>query len=170
MALPEETPSNKKSDPVSRFRESYANALADAEVQATHTKTEGWQRLYANFHRENRDKLASVSKRFRHFADTLELAGTHEELEKEVGEMKKELTSIRTEKTAFEENTTRPVKQCALDCQQIITEAISTARRQEQDAPLVNVGLEHLMRDAVAAVPKVSFDNESGVVTITDPE
>lgn len=160
---------NRKVDIISRFRDRYEEALTQARMHAKHTETEGWQALYSGFKASCRERLAACAKSLRGKADTIELVGTHEELEKDVGEEKKVLAAIRTEMNAFDQNTVQPIKQCTADCQQIITEAMSQARRDENETPLVNLGIEDLMRDAVASVPKVTWDEELGTVVITEP-
>ena len=56
-----------------------------------------------------------------------------------------------------------------VECQRIIDNALAEARRRYHASPLIEVGLVEILQDAVAAQPKPSWDEKTGVVTIAEP-
>ena len=63
-ALPSPTPSpsNRRRDPVTAFREDYATICAEAEIAARHTDTEGWQALYGSVRRDCAIERMNIAK------------------------------------------------------------------------------------------------------------
>lgn len=170
MAMAESNPSpNQKRDPITRFRDAYSIALADARIFSDYTKTEGWQRIYLGQRNEEQSRRRDLSKRLEAMAATVNDRTLSEDEEKEVGEIKKACADVREMRYAFGKQTVDPVRDAATECNRIIDEAKSLARREEQDAPLVNVGLEDMMRLEIQQVERVRFDEETGKLTIAPP-
>jgi hypothetical protein len=169
MSIPEEIPANKQRDPITRFKDDYFVALADAHVSAEHTATEGWKRLFNQHRDENRKARADVSSRLHELADTLEGYGLSTEDEKEIGNLKNSVVALRESDEVFEKQTIQPVRDPVEMCDRVINEAMVSARREENLAPLHNSGLEELMRMAVASVARPRWDNEVGVVVVAEP-
>jgi hypothetical protein len=164
------SPANKQKDIVTKFAEAYEHALADAKVSSTHTATEGWRKLYGDHVRSQQSRRRELAKQMRSMADEVEVQRTTEELEKEIGELKKSATMIREADESFEFQTIFPVRQPVSDCERVITEHLAAARREENASPLHNTGLELVMREAVSRVAKARWDAESGQVLIAAGE
>lgn len=162
-------PANKQKDVIQRFDSAYSAALIDAQVSAEHTATEGWQKLYHDHVESLVDRRRALAKSMRETADIVELRGTNEEDEKEIGELKKTAVSIRDSDEAFDRQVIQPVRRPVETCERIINEHISQAGREERDAPLHNTGLEHLMRAEVAKRLRVSWDTDTGRVLVEAP-
>lgn len=168
-AMPDPSPKNMHRDLITRFKEEYATAILEAEVSAQHTSTEGWQRLYANQRKAERDERRRIAQDMRNVADRLESVGLDEDGEKEIGECKKASAALRDRAYAFETQTVNPVREPVDRCDKIINEARQAARVEEERTPLVNIGLEDLMKDAIAAVRRPRWDADLGRVVFSDP-
>jgi hypothetical protein len=151
---------------IEEFRKKYTEALADAQVSASHTAQTGWQNLYG-MHRLNVQKeRKSLASQLRQHADTLERGTLSEEGEKWIGEVKKDSAALRGMVNAFESQTVEPVRQPVYRCESVIEDARRAAREAEGQAPLQARGLIAEMDEAINSVPKVRFDEETGVVEI----
>lgn len=168
-AQPQKRPSNSAPDPVVTFRERYAEAMAGVRISAEHTATEGWHRLYHGQRQENLERRRELAKEMKATALRLEDMGLSEEDEKSIGELKKSVTAIREAFETFDQQTISPVRQPVRDCDRIRSEAMAEARRIEAEAPMINIGMEELMRVEVAKVDKPRWDNETGRVLIDVP-
>lgn len=163
---PDPSPRNKHRDLITRFREEYATALHEADVSRQHTGTEGWQKLYAaqrKSERESRRELAGTLKRS---AEQMEAIGLSEDGEKELAAVKKQSESLRERVEHFDLQAIQPVRDPVERCRKLMDEARRAARAEEERTPLVNAGLEELMKDAIAGVDKPRWDDESGRVEI----
>lgn len=158
---------NQREDLVARFHREYRAALADARTAAEHTGTEGWQALYAKQRDDARDSRRDMAKRLKNAAQTLEDFGLSEDGEKSVKDIMKESATLREANEAFKRQVIDRVTAPVMTCERIAEHFLNEARRQEHDAPLHNVGLEHLMKDAVASESKPSFDDDTGIVTVS---
>lgn len=155
---------------IEEFRKKYAEALADAQVSADHTAQAGWQNLYT-MHRSNVQKeRKALASQLRGHADVLERGQLSEEGEKWIGEVKKDAAALRTSVVAFERQTIEPVRAPVYRCETVIEDARRTARDAEGQAPLQARGLIAEMDEAINAVAKVRFDEETGVVEIKEGE
>lgn len=170
MSEPERVPQNKQRDVVERFRDEYGQVLVEAETSATHTATEGWHRLYVGQRKNERDRRRKLAESLKSLADRMESVGLCEEEEKELAQIKKGSSDLRDAIAAFEMQTIEPVRAPVEMCRKLVTEAREAARNEEERAPLVNVGLEEVMVEAITHIHKVSWDAELGRVIITDPQ
>lgn len=167
-AQPNERPKNKQVDLITKFRDDYAIALADAQVSADHTKTEGWQRLYSDHRSNTRDIRRGIAKRLRDIATTIEDFGANEETEKSMQECKKDTVELLTACSSFRRQVIEEVIAPVHDCERIAMAFRNEAAREEAATPLVNSGLEELMRVAVAEQKRPRWDEETGVVEIIE--
>jgi hypothetical protein len=167
-AVPSDSP-NRRRDPITLFRERYAEALAEVRVSVAHTETEGWQKLYAGFRKEEQERRRKQCGELKRLAGLMEDAGLSEDDEKELAAVKKASESIREAREAFEARTITPVRKPVAECERVMDEARNMARREESSAPLHNTGLEKLMKLAISEVEKPRWDNETGRVLIMPP-
>lgn len=165
-ANPEQVPPNKKRDLITRFKDEYSAAFADVEVAADTTRTEGWARLYAHHRKSQREECRRIAAELRMVADRVEVLIPSEDEEKEIGELKKSCTTLREQNEAFEHQVIEPVREPVQRCEKIIYEAQLAAQTEEERFPLVNTGLEHLMRMEIENVPRAKWDHEHGRVII----
>lgn len=168
-AVPNPAPESKSNkDLIQRFREEYKAALEDARVSAKHTETEGWQRLYAEHRKAGREKRRELAGRLGTLGKAMEDFGLTEEGEKDLKTVAKESETLRASNEVFETETVERVCAAVRACERIIEAYRNEAVRQESNAPLHNVGLEHLMREEIAKVAKPRWDSETGTVKIAE--
>jgi len=168
-ALPNpEVPQNKPVDPVTRFVQNYAKALAAAKVSQAHTDTDGWRNLYANHAQAVMEDRRNRAKELASLADELERGLLSEDGEKAIGEVKKAACELRTANHYWERQTVDPVRHPVRVCESMIAGAVDEARRIEADSPMLNIGLTDLMRRQVGECARVSWDSETGTVVIVD--
>ena len=158
------SPNNQ--DPITRFRHKYQDALNDALVQAEHTNTEGWKALYSTFTKKRRDDRRSVAAQLRDIADTIENVGHNEDHEKLIGEQKKMLVEMRLSDEHFEASVIQPIRQTVDKCSLLLSDFIRSAQNAEETQPLVNVGLVELAKAEIEKTRKVSWNDETGIVSI----
>jgi hypothetical protein len=157
---------NQGEELVAKFQEAYATHLEEARMSAETTATAAWQALYAN-HREGVKKAyRELAKELRIKAETMEGGTWTAEDEKELGELKKQLTDLRERNALFEIQTIAPVKKPVDECDKAIRDAVNEAVREEEYAPLVLKGLATDVRRAVAEVERPKWDEGKGVVVI----
>jgi hypothetical protein len=168
MAQPEPTPSpdNRRRDLVTVMHDRYMQTLDLARQSADLTATEGWQAMYGAFRKSQRDASRSIANELRGYADFIEKGDSSEDTEKAINEAKKSLVLLREERSVFEAKVAWPVKDAVDECRNIITEAMRQAQRDEEAAPMVNIGLLDVMRDRIKSWPKALWDAETGRVTI----
>ena len=159
---------NRHRDAVTRFRQDYSDALEVAVVSAEHTATEGWQKLYASHHEDLRVQRRLAAVKIRELADELEDAGLTDTEAKELAEAKKVVELLNERAAYFENRTVAPVAKPVHQCAAIIETYLSLARREEAEAPLLQSGLEELMRQAISEQPRPTFDADTGVVSIAE--
>jgi hypothetical protein len=159
---------NAKRDLITKFKDEYSAALADSKLSAEHTKTAGWKRLYEQHQQQSWDTRRDMAKTLKTCAQTLEDFGLNEDGEKMVKDTMKASAELRERVAAFQSQVIDRICEPVKACERIIEQYMNEARRQESDAPLHNVGLEHLMRDAVAKVAKPKWDADSGTVVVAD--
>lgn len=168
MSLPEESPSpsNKRRDIITRFKEEYATALAEAEISEAMTASEGWLRLYAGHVRLDRERRRDFSLELKNIADQLEQVALSEDGIKQLADVKKQIVEHGEQCDAFDRHTVLPVRLPVENCEKIIEQAKHAADRDESAAPLVNIGICELMKEAISAVRRAKWDNDSGQVVI----
>jgi hypothetical protein len=165
-ALPsQEPPKNQNLDPVSRFKASYATALEGLSVAVLHTSTQGWQELYTAHRKAVRDRRQELAALLRDFADGMERRGLCEQDEKDLGDIRKASAELRAAEDHWQLQTVGPVKAPVDVCQQMLADAVSEAVRLEAREPMLNVGLEELMRMEVAKCIRASWDEDTGKAT-----
>lgn len=162
-------PVNKRRGLIEQFHDEYEAAFADVVVSSEHTGTEGWQKLYTTARAEERTLILGACKSLERLSQDMQVVGPTEDGEKGVADVKKQMTAIRERRDAFDLHTVAPVKAPVEACERIIERYRAAARRQEQEAPLHDVGLEHLMNDAISRTPKAAWDEDSGRVEIAKP-
>ena len=169
MTETQPTAQQTQTDLIARFRDRYDELLQQAEVGKQHTDTEGWQSLYRDHFAASKVARRGEAIGLRSIADRLETYGLDEEGEKELAAIKKWSAEHRVAETVFEEQTVEPVRNIAEACRKCIFDFAQTAERDQDAAPLINSGLAKAMKSAIAEVPKVAWDAESGRVTISRP-
>jgi hypothetical protein len=171
MESAERVPSPGKSnkDIIARFRDEYNAALADAEVSANHTVTEGWRRMYSDRRQKSRAKRAEAAKRLRFLVDRLEDFGWMEEDEKSTKDIVKESTELRATEDAWQREVVDRVCEPIGRCDKIRIDYENQAHREEQLAPLHNIGLEQMMKSETRKQRRPRFDHETGQVFIDEP-
>ena len=163
------SPKNKQLDPIALFREEYAAALADAEVSAQHTATEGWQRLYASRRKADRDARRAVADSLRNLADRLEVRPLEEDEVKEFAQVKAAYVEADDNAAGFTNRTVFPVREPVNRCDALVTDHLFKATSEEERTPLHSMGLEESMRMAIASVPRPRWDDDLGRVEIVPP-
>jgi hypothetical protein len=157
---------NQSDEMIAKFQEAYATQVEEARMAAETTATAAWQALYAN-HREGVKKaFRELAKELRIKAEQMEGGVWTAEDEKELGELKKQVTELRERNALFEIQTIAPVKKPVDECEKVIRDAVNEAVREEDYAPLVLKGLATDVRRAAAAVDRPRWDVEKGVVVI----
>ena len=168
-ALPNPAPDNARRDLVARFRDDYTLALEEARTSEVHTNTDGWLHLYAGFEVSYREQCRAIANNLKSLADRIELVGSDEPTEKEIGEVKKLAQSLRQTREVFERKTVDPVRKPVDDCDRLIQQYARQAERDEDEAPMVNVGLADLMKLEIGRMPRPFWDRDKGRVEIREP-
>lgn len=156
-------------DVVTSFRRQYAESLAEAQVSVALTGEEGWIKLYKGRQEQEQIERREMAVTLKSIAKTMEDSGLTEDEEKTLGELKKSSVAIRDRRLAFERDTVEPVRRPVSDCDKIIAEAINSARREEAEAPMLNIGLLETMNIEVGRVLRPRWSIETGQVTISVP-
>lgn len=166
---PQDRPANAKTDIIMDFRSEYLGALADAQVQAEHTKTEGWRHLFSEHRKKLKDGRATLAKQIRMLAGVLDQFGWSEDEEKSVKDIVKESAQLRGTDMVFDSEVIARVQKPVTTCEKIARDYMSKAEGMERDAPLHNVGLAELMRLEVKKHPKPVWRPDDGMVEIVPP-
>ena len=169
QALPTTTDAAPES-PIDTFRRVYAEAFSDAEVAARHTATEGWGRLWAAHHDDVRDARRLVGKATHALADQMQDFGWTEDDEKAMKELAKRSADLRARAAAFRTEIVERIEQAVTTCQRVIEDFHRSARRAEEDAPLLNAGAADRAHAETARVPKARWNAIDGVVEIVPPD
>lgn len=151
---------------IERFRTAYAPALADAEVSAEHTQTEGWQRLYGTHRESGRAKRREIAKRLRRLATQLEDFGWSEEDEKSVKDAAKESAELTAEDAVFDREAVDRVRAPVQKCERIVREFVGEAERVERDAPLHAKGTTDALKSEIATHRHPDWSDETGMVVM----
>ncbi len=159
-------PVNQHRDLVTRFKDNYAEALGRALISETHTATEGWQKLYIDHRAAVRKARQGLAKSIQAIAELVEKGLADEVQEKEIGDLKKECAELREHEAVFMAQTIEPVRAPADECRKIISDYMQQAANDEARTPLVNSGLEDLMKVAVSSVDKVEWNVDRGQVAV----
>lgn len=167
MTKPDLSPGEKPEPKEIRdFREQYAAALQHAHVSEEHTATQGWQDLYA----ANRDKIRKAQDALCDGLETLVNVLRQrllaEDEEKNLGELKKSLGSLRESDEAFQRNVIEPIIAPMDECNTVIQTARSAARESERNAPLHTRGLSEAMETVIDTMPRVKFIVASGRLVV----
>jgi hypothetical protein len=160
---------NPDPTPVEKFRTMYVSALAEAQVSAEHTGTEGWQALYKTFMKDDRERRREVSQSLKAYALQLEMNGLTEEDEKALGDLKKQCAEARETREVFEAKTVQPVKACVEICQKVLSDARQWARAEQDRAPLTARNLVAEFDAEIKRHPIATWDDETGRVQIVRP-
>ncbi len=158
--------SPNQTDIIRKFHAEYHEAIAEAHEARIQTETLSWQRIYADFHAEQKKKRRDAAKSLRNHAERLEDYGWSDDEKKAVKEIVKLSDELDDVTAAFERETVERITAPVRKCEALIIEARFAANRIESHEPLLNVGLRELMEDAIRSVEKVTFDRERGVVVI----
>jgi hypothetical protein len=158
--------SPNQADIVRRFHAEYHEAIVEAHQARNLTETANWQRIYAEFHDEQKKKRRDAAKVLRVHAERLEDYGWTDDEKKGVKEIVKLADELDTTTAAFERETVERITAPVRKCETLIVEARMAANRIESHEPLLNVGLREVMEDAIRSVEKATFDRERGVVVI----
>lgn len=156
-----------KADLIEKFREEYTDALSEARIQAEHTMTEGWRTLYTAERKLDRDERRKLGERLEQIGKWLSgKAWQGEEMEKEIGDIKKSAGILRERREHFDLTTVGPIKACVDACHEVVNEARAEARLLQDRTPLLNSELVERMQAATENVPRVEWDEEKGMVVI----
>jgi hypothetical protein len=158
--------SPNQTDTIKKFRAEYHDAIGEAHEARIQTETPNWQRIYAEFHAEQKRKRREAAKALRGYADRLEDFGWSDDAKKAVKDIVKLSDELDSTTAAFERETVERITAPVRRCEALIIEARNAASRIESHEPLLNVGLRELMDDAIRSVEKATFDRERGVVVI----
>lgn len=167
-AVPNPSPRSNR-DLIGRFREEYAEALAEARTGSIHTQTDGWRNLYAFQRQVYRDSRRATAQRLTTMATQLEDFGFCEDDEKALKTLAKDIAERRIEFEVFNDKTVGRVCEPVSKCERVIEQYRAQAARDEAAAPLHNVGLEELVRIEISKVAKPWFNAETGVIEIREP-
>jgi hypothetical protein len=171
MAQAKTKPDDDDADPtpVEKFRTMYVAALAEAQVSAEHTNTEGWQSLYKNFMKADREGRRELAQGLKGYALQLEMTGLTEDDEKAIGDLKKRAAELREEREVFEAKTVEPVRSCVEVCQKVLNDARQWARAEQDRAPLTAPNLVAEFDAEFKRHPVATWDDETGRVQIVGP-
>lgn len=165
-AVKEERPRAKGAAEVEAFEKKYADALDEARVSEVHTATHGWQDLY-QAHRTSVEKWRRDIGAILHDAATaIERGDIGDGPEESMAEAKKSFAAMRNVVKVFEARTVAPVKEAMERAHEVIEAARRDARAAESNSPLVAKGILEAVTNAIEAMPKVSFDDKTGRITI----
>lgn len=142
------------------------SAIADARVSAEHTGTAGWQKLYGEHKRKGRETRARIADEMRSHASQLTQSGWSEDTEKEVKGCAKESAELRAAEEAFYRETVSPVVGPVNRLQTLLDNYRDQARGVEASSPLFSGELMKAMNAAILKLPRVSWDEKAGVVTV----
>jgi hypothetical protein len=170
-ALPQPLqPSPNNRDIIQNLRAEYGGAVLEAMEAASLTCTVAWQRLYHSFIDAEKAARRDMAKRLRAVCDRIEDAGLDEEDEKAVKDVLKTAVTLENAKAVFEKETVARVRKPVDDCSRIIEDYTNRAARIEHANPLIEVGLVEMVRIEFAKHHTARWSDETGMVTIVDPE
>lgn len=161
------TPNEVRKAIVRKFEEEYAGPLEDSRVSAEHTATHGWQNLYQRHRKMRASTITTMGKQLRELADTLEAFGWTEDNEKSVKDLAKQSAELRAADAIFEQRFISRIVEPVRACERIIERYSGEARREEESNPLIAKGTIGIMAEAIESCDKPSWDDATGVVTIS---
>jgi hypothetical protein len=168
--MPEAAPKSPKAPRslIAEFEVEYACALDEARVSAALTEETGWQKLYQSERKHQRGIRLQLAEQLKSLAGMMERAGLDEYSEKQLGEIKKDSIALRDRVGTFHLQTVGPVSEPVQKCIKLIADYREKARREEENSPLTDMGVDAEMRFAISTVAKPAFDSETGIVSITE--
>lgn len=161
---------NQREDLVRRTERRYLEAFEDVRVSVEHTATEGWQRLYQGHQSELKAQRLAIGKVMAGQAETLDVRLMVEDEEKEAKDAVKQNAELRAFEAAWEKQVLRPITEPVTRCADILENARAAADREERNAPLVNIGLCDVLEQMIQRLPKATWDDRSGRVTVTNKD
>lgn len=169
IAAPKKDPSNATHESILLFRDRYAQALEAAVTSEQLTIQGGWQQLYLHHRETIRSRRREQAKFLKVWAAALEDRTLSEDDEKAIGEIKKAIKQIRDDDNAFDAMTVGPIRETVQVCQAIRGDAMNEARRSEEEAPMLHIGLIEKMRGELARVHLPTWNIDTGRVEIVTP-
>lgn len=166
MSVVEKVQVSKSPELVQLFKDRYADAIDVARVGVEHTNTEGWCKLYADHRQDIQKRRRDLAKRIEQISTIIASQGSNKDLEKDLADCKKVAETIRKAHESFNVQVIHPITEPVDACRSIISDFKNRARRESEDHPLVSRGLLEAMEGAISQAPKVSFDYETGKITM----
>lgn len=151
---------------VARHQERYSESLTKAREAAATTATPAWQENYTTQVAAHRSRVTSAIGAINHACEAIKGNDTREDLEKEIKDSVKSLIEERVAFAAWRLRTVTPYRKSADDCEYEVNSVLRAAENAEREQPLIERGLCAAVRDIVKQWPRVSWNDDTGVVEI----
>jgi len=163
-------PEERADNFLAQYQEKYSAAIDDARKAATTTATEAWQTRYSDCVKTHKQAIAEHAREIEYELKKIKTGDATEDGVKAIRAAAKAMDDERIRHSAWWSRAVMPYENAAIACEGIITGAINGARKTEQQAALTAHGLSEAVRNRIAKWPRAQWDEETGVVTVTEPE
>lgn len=154
---------------VNEHIDKYHEAIGQAIEAAATTATLAWQANYAEQQAAHKKIMRENAYVLGVSATKIESGSSDEKVEKSA---KDAIKSISEERERFEAWYARSVdvyRQKVRNCRDLFDSMTYAAQRKEESMPLVSKGLVEAVANLTSKLPRATWDDDTGVVTVVDP-
>ncbi len=155
---------------VATHEAAYLEALAAACEAATTTLTMAWQAGYQRAMRLHRANVDDQTNAIEAEVEIIHREDTFKDCEKNIRDAAKGLADERVSHGAWRARTIGPYQATVDQCNSILQGAIRDAEQNEREQPLISLGLADEVRRLTDDWKSVAWNDETGVIEITDPQ
>jgi hypothetical protein len=162
-----------KSDPqpenhplIKEFLVEYQDALDCAKRSKETTDTEAWRGLYCEHYKAHVKARQAVADRLENLAERLKESGWTEEDEKAVKDEVKAAVETRQSEDHFKRSTVFPIRMPVNRMAELWSGFQGRAANLASSQPMFGQEVLEELRRVYAALPKASFDDQTGAVVI----
>lgn len=153
---------------VAEAQQKYTDALAEARQAAETTATTAWQGIYQQQRDFHRNAVSEQTKVIIAEAGDIAAFGASETHEKAIRDAVKAITEERIRFEAWRNRAVFPISMRVNRCEEIIAKLKHDANEAERNESLISHGLARAVGEIVDGWPKAEWDDEAGIVTVTD--
>lgn len=165
--LKRENPEPNNHPLIKEFLVEYREAVDGARRSQATTDTEAWRSLYGEYQRSSVKTRQAIAAQLTTLAEGLEQSGWDEDQEKDAKDQIKAAIEVRQAEEHFKRQTVNPIRLPVRRCEEMWSDFQHRAADLAIAQPMFGHEVLERLRELYASLPKVAFDEEKGVVTVS---
>lgn len=162
------TNKSRPNDLIDAFRDEYGEAMAKCRQAAETTTTDGWQALYADQMDRNQKRRAWAADAIDTLMSELREAPFGDESTKALKTSVKDALEACESAQMFDAQTVAPMREKVEALSRIIAHYEHKATEEASRQPLTDAHLPDQLAEAIAGMPKATWNQRVGCITITE--